>query len=233
MGKKKSTSASKAPRLSPSQTLSADTMPADELALRRAEIAEEAKQRSRAQGIELLGQGARLLAQNRPGEAAARLDRAAALLPGDPDVAINLGGAYILQGRYSKAVTVLERASQANPDNAMVWTNLAAAYLGNLDLSGPQQQSRAIAAYERALQADSAAPNVHYNLGLIYNDRQDWRRARICFSLALETDPNDADARRWLARLAQAEQVEAEEAADAGQEAGDASNQQAQRPEQP
>jgi tetratricopeptide (TPR) repeat protein len=201
-------------------------MPAEELALRRAEIAAEAEQRSRAQGIELLSQGARLLAQNRPGEAAGRLERAAALLPDDPDVAINLGGAYILQGRYNKAVIVLERASQTNPDNAMVWTNLAAAYLGNLNLSGPQQQNKAIAAYERALQADPMAPNVHYNLALIYNDRKDWLQAKAYFLLALQANPGDADARRWLERLAQAAQGENDSAG--SQDTVDPSNHAAQ-----
>jgi tetratricopeptide (TPR) repeat protein len=231
MGKKKSTSASTAPKLSPSQTLSADTMPADELALRRAEIKAEAARRSRAQGIELLSQGARLLGQNRPGEAAARLERAAALLPDDPDVAINLGGAYILQGRYNKAVVVLERASETNPDNAMVWTNLAAAYLGNLNLSGPQQQSKAIAAYEQALQIDSAAPNVHYNLGLIYNDRKDWLQAKTYFLLALQANPGDADASHWLVRLAQAGLSESYSAAD--QDAVAPANDETQGPDQP
>jgi tetratricopeptide (TPR) repeat protein len=231
MGKKKSTNASSAPKLSPSQTVSADTMPADELALRRAEIEAEAARRGRAQGIELLSHGARLLGQNRPGEAAARLERAAALLPDDPDVAINLGGAYVLQGRYNKAVTVLERASQTNPDNAMVWTNLAAAYLGNLNLSGPQQQSKAIAAYERALQADPMAPNVHYNLGLIYNDRKDWLQAKTCFLLALQANPGDADARQWLARLAPAVLGESDSAA--GQDAVSPASDESQRPDQP
>ncbi|HSN77212.1 MAG TPA: tetratricopeptide repeat protein [Anaerolineae bacterium] len=230
MSKKKQASDAKTPRLSPSQTLSADTMPVEELALRRAQIEAETARRSRAQGLDLLSEGARLLTQNRPGEAAAKLEQAAALLPDDPDVAINLGGAYILQGRYTKAVTVLERAGQATPDNAMVWTNLAAAYLGNLDLSGPQQQSQAIAAYERALQIDATTPNVHYNLGLIYNDRQEWPRAMTCFVLALETDPNDADARRWLARLAQADQADSKAGAD--QATVDESHPEAQRPEQ-
>lgn len=207
MSKKKRPSGSKTPQLSPSQRQSPDTMPAEELAAQRAEIEAEAARRRRQQGNELLGEGARLLAQNRPGEAAARLERAASLLPDDPDVAINLGGAYVLQRRYNKAVAVLERASRATPDNAMVWTNLAAAYLGSLELSGPQQQSKAIEAYERALQVDPAAPNVHYNLGLIYNDRQEHTQARLWFTRALEIDPGDRDARQWLARLTPAVQA--------------------------
>jgi tetratricopeptide (TPR) repeat protein len=182
-------------------------MPADELAVQRAAIEAEAARRRRQQGLNLLGEGARLLAQNRPGEAAARLEQAAALLPDDPDVAINLGGAYVLQKRYNKAVAVLEQASLAAPGNAMVWTNLAAAYLGSLELSGPQQQRKAIEAYEQALQADPAAPNVHYNLGLIYNDRQEHAQARYWFTRALDVNPDDRDARQWLARLARADEA--------------------------
>lgn len=206
MSKKKATSNKNLPKLSPSQLQSADTMPAEDLAARRAELETQAAQRQQQQGIDLLRQGATLLARSRAGEAAAKLEQAAALLPDDPDVAINLGGAYVMQGRYNKAVSVLERASGLAPDNAMVWTNLAAAYLGSLELSGPQQQHNAIAAYQRALQIDPSAPNVHYNLGLIYSDRQDWNQARICFTQALAVNPNDGDARRWLARIAQLEQ---------------------------
>lgn len=210
MSNKKRASGSKTPQLSASQRQSPDTIPADELAAQRAAADAEAARRLRQQGLDLLGEGARLLAQNRPGEAAARLERAAVLLPDDADVAINLGGAYVLQRRYSQAVAVLERASLAAPDNAMVWTNLAAAYLGSLELSGPQQQGKAIAAYERALEADPTAPNVHYNLGLIYHDRREHGPAQYWFARALEVNPNDRDARLWLARLASASESSAD-----------------------
>ncbi len=98
MSKQKQANGPQAPKLSPSQTQSADTMPAEELALRRAKIEADAARRRREQGSELLSQGARLLAQRRPAEAIAKLEQARALLPDDPDVAINLGGAYILAG---------------------------------------------------------------------------------------------------------------------------------------
>lgn len=159
----------------------------------------------RRRGQELLAAGARLLSQRRPGEALAVLLEAAKLLPDDVDVAINLGCAYILQHRYRQAVPILERATELAPENPMVWVNLAAAYLGRLETSGPQHQRRAIAAYERALALDPKTPNVHYNLGLIYKDQGAWERARLCFQQALEVDPNDRDARRWLDWLARIE----------------------------
>ena len=85
-------------------------------------------------------------------------EEAATLLPDNVDVAINLAGADILQRQYKQAVPILKRASELAPTNAMVWINLAAAHLGRLELSGPQQQERAIAAYERALKLIPAPP---------------------------------------------------------------------------
>lgn len=171
------------------------------------------EEQRRRQGLQLLGEGARLLSQQRPDEAIAKLEQAAALLPDDPAVAINLGGAYILQRRHNKAVAVLEQASQSAPDHPMIWVNLAAAYLGRLEIAGPQQQAKAIQAYEAALRLDPKTPHVHYNLGLIYKDRRDWRRARSHFEQALVVNPADSDAHSWLRRL---DDLERQDAADSG-----------------
>ncbi|MDQ3249623.1 MAG: tetratricopeptide repeat protein [Chloroflexota bacterium] len=145
-----------------------------------------------------LNESARLLAQNRPGEALETLRPLYLQAPTHPDVAINLGGAYILQRKWDRAVAVLSKAAAAHPDNAMLWTNLGAAHLGRLELAGPQQQEQAIDAYVRALQADPAAPNVHYHLGLIYKERAELGRARDFFQAALDVNPTDKDAHYWL-----------------------------------
>lgn len=150
---------------------------------------------------QLLAEGARLLAAKRPGEAIPLLSEAWELAPDNVAVAINLGGAYILQGKHRLAVPVLEAAARLEPDNPMVWTNLGAALLGKLPLSTAQEQDRAIEAYERALALDPRAPNVHYNLGLIYLERKDTLRAAAHFYGALETDANDRDAQYWLDRI--------------------------------
>jgi tetratricopeptide (TPR) repeat protein len=150
-----------------------------------------------------LNESARLLAQNRPDEAVAKLLPLYAEDPAHPDVVANLGGAYILQRRWNKAVTVLRAGVRRHPDNAMLWANLGAAELGGLEIAGPRQQERAIRAYERALQADPQAPNVHYHLGLIHKERGDLLAAVTFFQRALEVRPSDRDARYWLDRLAQ------------------------------
>jgi tetratricopeptide (TPR) repeat protein len=153
--------------------------------------------------------GARLLYQNRPGEAAALLEPLYPQAPTHPDLAINLGGAYILQRKWDRAVRVLQKAVEANPNNVMLWINLGAAQLGNIQTAGPKQQERAIRAYERALAIDPKAPNVHYHLGLIYKDRGEFDQALAAFQRALEVLPTDKDARYWLEQVAQ--QVAAEQ----------------------
>lgn len=148
-----------------------------------------------------LNESARLLSQNRPGEALERLLPLEKTKPADPDVAINIGGAYILQRKWDRAVRVLRKAVDAHPQNAALWSNLGAAELGRLETSGPRQQERAIAAYERALQVDPVAPNVHYHLGLIYKHRGELIRASAFFQRALEVSPADRDARFWLDKM--------------------------------
>jgi len=151
-----------------------------------------------------LNRGARLLSEGRAGPALAILEQLHELRPDHAAVAINLGGAYILGGQFKRAVPVLEAVAESEPHNPMVWTNLAAAYLGNPVLATLEQQDRAIAAFERALECDPAAPNVAYNIGLIYRDRDDRDHAIYWFTRALQADPLDRDARRILERLQKA-----------------------------
>ena len=79
--------------------------------------------------------------------------------------------------------------------------NLGAAQLGRLETAGPKQQDRAIAANQRALQANPETPNAHYHLGLIYKVRGELIRAAAFIQRALEVDPADQDARYWLDKL--------------------------------
>lgn len=182
------------------------------------------------QFAQALNESARLLAQNRPGEAVAKLLPLYTEDPTHPDVIINLGGAYILQRRWNKAASVLRAGARHNPENAMIWANLGAAELGNLETAGPRQQDRAIRAYERALQTDPQAPNVHYHLGLIYKERGELLRAAAFFQRALEVRPSDRDARYWLDQLSQqqgqaARRAESDDGASSDPEATDGENQ--------
>lgn len=150
---------------------------------------------------ELFHTGTRLLHQGQANEALPLLEEAYELRPKHADAAINLSGAYILTKRFSKAIPVLEMLSDQHPDNAMVWTNLGAAYLGNPVLAQDEHQIKAIAAFEQAIQINPVAPNVAYNIGLIYRDRKEYEYAIYWFRQAIRANPADRDARSLLAKL--------------------------------
>ncbi|MFQ5400725.1 MAG: tetratricopeptide repeat protein [Anaerolineae bacterium] len=149
----------------------------------------------------LFRQGTQLLHRGRVAEAAELLARAYELNPAHGDTAVNLSGAYILTKKFRQAVAILEALSEQEPDNPMVWTNLGAAYLGNPVLAKSEEQIRAIAAFERAIELNPAAPSVAYNIGLIYRDRQEREKAIFWFERAVKANPLDEDARRLLRRL--------------------------------
>jgi len=153
----------------------------------------------------LVDEAARLLAVKRPGEAIPLLTRAWELDPQNVATAINLGGAYILQGKHRLAVPFLEEAARLEPDNVMAWTNLGAAYLGKLPFASVDMQNQAIEAFEKALALDPSAPNISYNLGLIFLERNDPLRASAHFHKALEANPADRDAQHWLDKIRRGE----------------------------
>lgn len=149
----------------------------------------------------LVEKGTRLLTAGKSAEAVALLEKAYALDRQHFDAALNLGAGYILTRRFSSAAPILEALAEREPDNAMIWTNLGAAYLGNPILATDDQQRQAIRAFKQALAIDPLAPNVAYNLGLIYKDRQEDEEAVRWFQRALQANPRDKDARYWIGKL--------------------------------
>lgn len=149
----------------------------------------------------LLNRGAQLLDQGRAREAMPYLQRAHQLDGENVPALINLAGAHIMTGRHKEAIPLLEAAREREPDNAMVWINLGAAYLGNPILATPEQQMQAIAAFQRAIELNPSAPSVHYNLGLVFVDRQEIDLAIAAFRQAAVVNPTDRDAHLWLRKL--------------------------------
>ena len=151
----------------------------------------------------LLLKGTRAL-QAQDWETAVRLlERGLQLQPDHLDLLLNLSGAYILSKKFKQAIPLLETALTHHPTNAMLWTNLGAAYLGNPILAKPEDQARAIQAFQQALEQHPHAPNVAYNIGLIYRDQHNHATALHWFERALETNPQDKDARHYATTMRQ------------------------------
>ena len=165
----------------------------------------------RKEAYKLLSNGVQLINARQFTEAIPILQKAHDFLPDDPDILITLGGAMVMAGKWNKAERFLEKAVEKYPDNALLWLNLAAAILGHLHISPRSRQDKAIAAYERAIELNPAAPNAHYNVGLIHAERKDWEQAIKWFETAVRVNPRDKDARLWLerARRAYADQQDA------------------------
>jgi tetratricopeptide (TPR) repeat protein len=151
----------------------------------------------------LYWEGTELLHRGQPDEALPLLERAHELEPDHVDAGLNLGGAYILTKRFKRAIDVLEPMREIAAGNPVFWTNLGAAYLGNPILARDEEQQKAIRAFKHALDINPNAPNVAYNLGLIYRDRKEYEAARYWFERALEANPADRHARQILEKLSE------------------------------
>lgn len=174
------------------------------MAKKRKKVQHRPKKDNRKRKLfDLLRRGTQALHQGEISKAVHLLERSHQLDKENPDVSLNLGGAYILSKKFTKAVAVLEPLREREPDNPMVWTNLGAAYLGNPILAKDEDQLRAIAAFKQAIELDPTAPNVAYNLGLIYRDRQEKQEALYWFRRAAEAHPNDQDAKHYINKLSQ------------------------------
>ena len=154
----------------------------------------------RRQALDLSNEAAAYLREGKPEKALPLLRRAVTLQPDDGNILLNLGGAYVLLGQFDEAVPVLARAAEVAPHEAMVWCNLGVALLRLPGKNAGEDQEKAIAAFERSLELDPTAPNVAYNLGLVYRDREQWAKAVSAFQRALQADPKDRDACTMLQR---------------------------------
>jgi tetratricopeptide (TPR) repeat protein len=156
--------------------------------------------------------GTRLLNRGKPKEALPLLELAYRANPGHLEAALNYGSAYIMAGRFKHAIPILEDAAKAHPDVPQLWQNLGAAYLGNPIIASAEQQSKALAALNRAVLLDPYAPNIEYNIGLIHRDRGEIEQAINAFKRALKVNPNDQDARSLLRKLEARQQQSGDEA---------------------
>lgn len=83
---------------------------------------------------------------------------------------------------FQKAESIYRKVNKANPKNADVY------HLSALILYHYGWPDSAIYWIKRAIALNPAAPHYHYNMGIIFMEKDNSEEANKCFSRALELD---------------------------------------------
>lgn len=119
-------------------------------------------------------------------------DAVSALEPMWPEASTDLSYLYVLAiaagkaGRSALENKAMERLLAVGRDSAELHLFAGKAYLARAE------DDKAIAELERAAEANSRLPFVHYNLGIAYRRRQDFARAKAEFLKDAEIEPDVA-----------------------------------------
>jgi tetratricopeptide (TPR) repeat protein len=127
---------------------------------------------------EALDKALKALSANKLSDAEKRLNEAAKLAPGHPDVLYAQGVLFLKQQNWAQAETALEKASQMDPTNARAFSALGMA------LEDEGKHDQAIAPLEKSLQLDSGAWEPQWVLGEAYYHLQHYDEALKASQLA-------------------------------------------------
>ncbi|MBI3818168.1 MAG: tetratricopeptide repeat protein [Planctomycetes bacterium] len=95
------------------------------------------------------------------------------------------------QGRHENAIVSFERALEIHPEHRRAMFHLAY----SLDLYGMDDEAREI--YEKLVQLPPVDIAAVMNLGILYEDRNEYPRAIACFDAVLRSDPHNLKARLY------------------------------------
>lgn len=115
---------------------------------------------------------------------------AAGCQPQGPE-ALRRGDELRRAGRAEEAVPLLERAATDLPGDARAWNFLGLAY------HAAHRPADAQKAYLRALREDRNLFDVHYNLGALQAEQEDWAEAERSLRTFLAPDANHNQAAAW------------------------------------
>ena len=141
--------------------------------------------------------GDALMAQGRFAEATEQYQVVLQSVPSDGRIRENLGIALMRQGRANEALKYFREALRLSPDDADTMSNLC----GALNAQGSLDEAQELAL--NGLRKDPRNFGLHFNLGLIFVRRGNYEAAVGHFRAAVDIDPQNTNARRKLAEIAQ------------------------------
>jgi tetratricopeptide (TPR) repeat protein len=144
--------------------------------------------------VRLMNTGKNYLDQGQGAKALEIYQRAAKLMPADPDVHLNLANAYLLTGNAESAIAEADKVLALD-------SNSAAAYFvkgsANLRL---MKYEEALKALQSARNLDPSEPAVSYQLGLAHLNLKHYDEAINAFTEVLAADPNHPSAHYQLSQ---------------------------------
>jgi protein O-mannosyl-transferase len=128
-------------------------------------------------------------------EALAQLSEASRLKPGLPSMALARAEVLSRMGRSDEAIEAYTEAARLAPERAEVRDMLGFA------LAAQGRIGEAVSQFSEAIRLAPGFKPAHYHLGLALAGTGRFREASASFNEVLRLDPQDADARRALARI--------------------------------
>ena len=155
-----------------------------------------------------LRNGAALLEKGRTKEAIKEFRLAVRQDPRFGEPHSELGLALFQIGDVAAAVEALEAAAKLEP-SPVGYYNLGVAYATKAKLDRGRQDEasyrksldHAVAAFQQAIELGMKTPEVHNNLGLLYQQKGERPAARLEFEKAIKQDPNSPEPHNNLGRL--------------------------------
>ena len=116
--------------------------------------------------------GRQHLGAGRYAEALSSLGTALENTPGEQSIQRDIARAYLALGRYDSAQTHIERALETNADRAELYDVLGAIHMARaFSQAHYRDTDQALAAFQKAVDLDSARAHAHYNIGLVCSAR--------------------------------------------------------------
>ncbi len=117
--------------------------------------------------------------------------KAVSISPDDVNANLSAGQILARNNRPSEALPYLEKAVELDPQNSAAIRTLAQTYydVGNTEAS--------ISTYEQAINAttdNKTKADLHFNLGILYNQVEEFDAAEDHFTTALDLNPSDVEA---------------------------------------
>ncbi len=116
--------------------------------------------------------------------------------PNSPTSLNTLGGEYYNQGKIDKSIEYFNQSLIINPSISKTYVSLASA------LCAKEQYNNALSLYEKALNIGLSRNDLaltYYNMGLIYEVKENYIKAKTMFETSIMNNPNFLDASFELA----------------------------------